>query len=131
MEFVYKLQRYQRNKRSIRKTLLEYGTKDWTNYARPMEQLSEEEITTLILNWIPKVLKQNETIKIRLRVEQKVYEVWLKCTKCVIQVKQVTEKKRSMKHLYGWKPGETFNDVLTLEDLRQRMAMADVLKKLN
>jgi len=106
-------------------------TKDWTNYARPIEQLSEEEITTLILNWIPKVLKQNETIKIRLRVEQKVYEVWLKCTKCVIQVKQVTEKKRSMKHLYGWKPGETFNDVLTLEDLRQRMAMADVLKKLN
>jgi len=100
MEFVYKLQRYQRNKRSIRKTLLEYWTKDWTNYARPIEQLSEEEITTLILNWIPKVLKQNETIKIRLRVEQKVYEVWLKCTKCVIQVKQVTEKKRSMKHLY-------------------------------
>jgi len=50
MEFVNKLQRYQRSKRSIRKTLLAYGDKDWTNYARPLEQLSEEEITILILN---------------------------------------------------------------------------------
>jgi len=73
MEFVNKLRRFQRNKTSIKKTLLEYGTREWTNFARPLNQLSEEEVTTLILNWIPKALSKNETMKMLLRANHKVY----------------------------------------------------------
>jgi len=122
MEFVNKLREYQKNKKSIRKTLLEYGTKDWTNYSRPLKQLSDEEVATLILNWIPKALKKNETIKVRLRVEQKIYEVWFKNTRNLICVQAVKEKRQKMEHMYRWKPNELFND-LTLEELRQRMAV--------
>jgi len=64
MEFVNKLYRLQRERRSVRKTLLKYGTQELSNYTKPLADLSEEEITTLILNWIPKVLKKNETIRV-------------------------------------------------------------------
>jgi len=87
MEFVNKLRQHQQNKRSIRKTLLKYGTKDWTNFARPLNQLSEEEVTTLIINWIPKALSKNETVKVRLQVDQEIYEVWFKKTRGTIYVK--------------------------------------------
>ena len=130
MEFVNKLRRFQRNKTSVRKTLLKYGTRNWTNFAKPLNQLSEEEVTTLILNWVPTALSKNETIRMRLRADSKVYEVIFKHTRGIICVKAVEEKKRNMERLYCWKPNETFNDV-TLEDLRQSMALADVLVKLN
>jgi len=93
MEFVNKLRRFQRNQTSIRKTLLEYGTRDWTNFARPLNQLSAEEVTTLILNWVPKALSKNETIRIRLRADHKVYEVIFKHTRGIICVKSVKEEK--------------------------------------
>jgi len=131
MEFVNKLQRLQRNKTSVRKTLLAYGDKDWSNHATPLERLSEEEIATLIFNWEPTVLGTNETIKVRWKADQKVYEAWFKKTKNIIQVRQIREKKRCTEHMYRWKPGETFNDIKALDDLRQRMAMTDVLKKPN
>jgi len=70
-------------------------------------------------------------MKVRLRAERHVYEVWFKNTSHIIQVKRIQKRKRSMEHMYRWKPGEIFNDVKTLNDLRQRMAMADVMKKLN
>jgi len=35
-----------------------------------------------------------------------------------------------MKHLYYWRPGETFNDIGTLVELRKRQDMADILNKL-
>jgi len=99
MEFVNKLRRFQQNQTSIRKTLLKYGTRDWTNFARPLNQLSEE-VTTLILNWIPKALEKNETMRMRLRADHKVYVVVFKHTRGIICVKAVAEKKRNMAQLY-------------------------------
>jgi len=130
MEFVNKLRRFQRNKTSVRKTLLEYGTRERINFARPLNQLSEEEVITLILNWIPKALSANETIRARFRADHEVYEATFKHTRGIICVKTVKKKKRNMEQLYCWKPNETFNDI-TLEDLRQSMALAEVLTKLN
>jgi len=75
MEFIKKLRQIQVAKRSVRKILLQYGNKDSSNYGKPLLQLSVEEITTLILNWIPKVLKKNETVRVRMRAEQHVYEI--------------------------------------------------------
>jgi len=130
MEIVNKFRQYQRNKKSVRKTLLEYGTRDWTNFTRPLSQLSEEEVATLILNWIPKALDKNETMKLRPRADGKVYEIWFKYTRNIIQVKTVKQRRRNMERMYCWKPNETFSDV-TLEDIRQSMALADVINQLN
>jgi len=130
MEFVNKLYQFQRNRRSVRRTLLEYGNKDTNNSTKPLIQLSEEEITVLILNWIPRVLKKNEGVRIRINVNQDTYDIGLKNTKRVIQVRHVVKKKKSMKHLYYWRPGETFNDNATLVELRKRQDMADTLNKL-
>ena len=130
MDLVNKLRKHQQNKRSIRKALLAYGNKNWTNYARPLSQLDEEEIVTLILNWIPKALKPNEEVMVRLRADSKVYEVRFKKARGTIYVKQLKEKKQKMEHMYSWKPNETFNDI-TLEKLRQSIALASVLSQLN
>ena len=93
-------------------------------------ELDEEEIVTLILNWIPKALKPNEEVMVRLRADSKVYEVRFKKARGTIYVKQLKEKKQKMEHMYSWKPNETFNDI-TLEKLRQSIALASVLSQLN
>jgi len=83
MEIVNKLHQLQRNRKSARKTLLEYGNKDTDNSTKPLIQLSEEEITVLIINWIPKVLKKNEGVRVRIKVNQDTYDVGFKNTKSV------------------------------------------------
>jgi len=130
MEFVNKLYQFQRNRRSVRKALLEYGNKDMNNSIKPLTQLSEEEITVLILNWIPKVLKKNENVQIRMKADKDTYDIGFKNAKRVIQVRHVIKKKKPMKYLYYWRPGETFNDIVTLVELRKRQDMADALNKL-
>lgn len=108
--------------------MLEYGTRNWTNFARPLNQLPEEEVTTLIINWIPKALSKNEAVKVRLRADHKTYEVWFKKKQGSVYVKAIKEKKQNMELLYYWKPNETFNDV-TLADIHRSMAVADKVAK--
>jgi len=59
-----------------------------------------------------------------------VYDIGIKNTKRIMQVKHVVKKSKPMEHLYYWKPGETFNDISTIAELRKRRDMADTLNKL-
>jgi len=130
MEFVNKLFQYRRTQKSLRKTLQTYGTRNWANYAMLLVNLTEDEVLTLILRWVPTALNQNETMQVRIKAEQKIYDVWFKKTRGMICVRDIKEKKRKLTQLYRWKPNETFNDV-TLQSLQQCIALADVLKKLS
>jgi len=130
MEFIIKLRQFQRTKRSVRKTLLQYGDKNFSNYSKPLLQLSEGEITTLIFNWIPKVLQRNEIVRVRMRAEQEVYEITFRGYKSIIQVKQVVKRSTAMEVMYYWRPGENFDYIATLSELCRRRDMADTLATL-
>jgi len=63
-----------------------------------------------------------------MRVEQDVYDMELKNTKRIIKVKHLAKKKQAVKHLYYWKPGETFAD-MTPAKLRRSRELADILNR--
>jgi len=48
MEFINELWKLKRAGRSVRKTLLRYGNHNGDKYEKPLSQLTEQEVTTLI-----------------------------------------------------------------------------------
>jgi len=94
---------------------------------KPFKELDEEVVFACIMHWIIHTMDKRESIKLRFRAEDKVYQVKMKyCNRHlrVTKIDLITNDGEGF-ILYDWMEETTFKNI-TKEKIQQGMRMADI-----
>jgi len=114
LTFIETLQDYQKQGKGTRKVLSGFGVTKWSIFSEPITDRTEEESIALLLNWLPRNLKREDTMVLRIRDDrnQDVHEIEVINKRGCINITAL--RKRALMNeqmLYCWPPNVTPNSL--------------------
>jgi len=129
MTFLELLQHHQVERKSIRRLINGFGITKWSIFSEPLRKLSEDEIITLLLNWITRNLPAGRSTALRIRDHQSndVYELWLTSDKGCLHVRGLFRRAQLNENLLYYCNEEMTPNDLTLEAITQSLEMVSYI----
>jgi len=116
-----------KKKTTIRESFKCMGVTNLTIKDKSFKELEEEVLFACIMHWIIYTMNKRQSIKLRFRAEDKVYQVKMKWHNRQLRVAKldlITNDGEGF-ILYDWMEETTFNSI-TKEKIKQGMKMADL-----
>jgi len=120
----------QHRRRSVRRILEAFSVPREKIWHKPLKEVTEEEVTAIILRWILDNLPAEGSVLMRSRDEDRgVFELQIRKHRRCIYAKNVRQLKNA-KRLYLWRKKVTYND-LTIEEIERSERRAEMKDRKN